>query len=339
MVEMVKQQTLRNSFLLEGIGLHTGVYAKIKFNPAPENHGYKIMRTDLPGTPIIDALAEHVMSTERGTVLNVDGIQVGTIEHAMAALYACEIDNCLIEVDAPEFPILDGSAILYLKSIKEVGTHIQNADRKYLDFPRKKFKVMDPQTGSSLQMIPSQDYGIQCDISFDSPLLKKQSAKLDSLQEFAKEIASARTFVFVREIQTLIQHNLIKGGDLDNAIVVYDSVIPQDEYDKIADLMGVERRDATKVGYIMNKPLLYTNEPARHKLLDVMGDLALVGGFIKGRIIANRPGHKINNQLARAIRKYYIETVEEKEKKRREKARAKKVAAAPAVSNFYWNCP
>ncbi len=339
MVDMVKQQTLRNSFLLEGIGLHTGIYAKIRFNPAPENHGYKIMRTDLPGTPIIDALAENVMSTERGTVLNVDGIQVGTIEHAMAALYACEIDNCLIEVDAPEFPILDGSAILYLKGIKEVGTHIQNAERRYLDFPRKKFKVADAQTGSSLQLVPSQDYSIQCEISFDSPLLKKQNAKLDSLQEFAREIASARTFVFVREIQTLIQHNLIKGGDLDNAIVVYDSVIPQGEYDQIADLMGVERRDASKVGYIMNKPLIYSNEPARHKLLDIMGDLALAGGFLKGRVIANRPGHKINNQLARAIRQYYIETVEEKEKKRREKSRAKKIAVAPVASNFYWNCP
>lgn len=339
MVEMVKQQTLRNSFLLEGIGLHTGVYTRIKFNPAPENHGYKIMRTDLPGTPIIDALAENVMSTERGTVLEVDGIQVGTIEHAMAALYACEIDNCLIEVDSAEFPILDGSAILYLKSIKEVGTKTQNAERKYLDFPKKKFKVADSATGSSLQLVPAHDYSIQCEISFDSSLLRKQSAKLDNLQEFAREIASSRTFVFVREIQYLIKQNLIKGGDLDNAIVVYDAVLSQDEYDKIADLMGVERRDAGKVGYIMNKPLLYSNEPARHKLLDVMGDLALVGGFLKGRVIANRPGHKINNQLARAIRKYYIETVEEKEKKRRDKARAKKVAAAPVACSFYWNCP
>lgn len=336
---MVRQQTLGNSFLLEGKGLHTGVYTQIKFNPAPENFGYKIMRVDLPGNPIIEALAENVVGTERGTVLEVDGVQVGTIEHAMAALYACEIDNCLIEIDSAEFPILDGSSILYLKGIKEVGIRHQNAERKYLDFPRKKFKVVDPDTGSFLQMIPSQDYSIKCDISFDSPLLRKQNAEMNGLQEFAREIASARTFVFVKDIQYLIEQNLIKGGDLDNAIVVYDSVIPQEEYDKIADLMGVERRDASKVGYIMNKPLLYSNEPARHKLLDIIGDLALAGGFIKGRIIANRPGHKINNQLARAIRNYYIEAIEEKEKKRRQKVRSKTVAAVPAASSFYWNCP
>ncbi|SHE35491.1 UDP-3-O-acyl-N-acetylglucosamine deacetylase [Dysgonomonas macrotermitis] len=329
MTTLIKQQTLKSSFSLEGKGLHSGVHTKITFSPAPENHGYKIMRTDLKDTPVIDALAENVIDTERCTVLGSNGVQVATVEHAMAALYACEIDNCLIEIDSPEFPILDGSAIQYIKQLKEVGTQIQDAERIYLDFPRKKFKISDPQTGASMQLIPSQDsYTIQCEISFNSPLLRKQSASLENLREFAREIASARTFVFVREIQYLLQNDLIKGGDLDNSIVIYDSVLSQEEYNKIADIVGVGYRDAGKLGYIMNRPLLFSNEPARHKLLDIMGDLALAGGFIKGRVVANRPGHKINNQLARAIREYYIESIKDKEMKKRDKKYA--MTASPA---------
>ena len=299
---MMNQRTLKSSFSLEGKGLHTGLNIRIKFNPAPEDHGYKIKRIDIPEHPIIEALAENVIDTNRGTVLSMDNIKVSTVEHALAALYACEIDNCLIEVDAPEFPILDGSSIAFVSKIKEVGVHIQNTERKYISFKRKRIKVVDKETGSSMLLLPDDTFSIQSHISFNSFLLKRQDAKLDALSEFTKDIAAARTFVFVSEIEPLLENNLAKGGDLDNAIVIYDKPISQNKLDQLADLMGVRRKDANKLGYIMNKPLLYPNEPARHKLLDIVGDIALVGHFIKGKVIANCPGHKINNLFARAIR-------------------------------------
>lgn len=299
---MTKQRTLKNRFSLEGKGLHTGLNVRITFNPAPEHHGYKIKRIDVPGQPIIDALAENVSATQRGTVLSANGVEVSTVEHALAALYACEIDNCLIEVNAPEFPIMDGSAIQFVSKIKEIGVDIQNADRKYIMIKRRKIKVVDKISGASMLLIPDETFSIQSQISFNSNLLRHQEANLADMKDFTKDIAPARTFVFVREIEPLLQENLVKGGDLDNAIVIYDKPIDQKSFDILADTMGVKRKDATKLGYIMNKPLIYPNEPARHKLLDIIGDLALVGGFIKGKIIANSPGHKINNMFARAIR-------------------------------------
>lgn len=306
---MDKQRTLNNSFSLFGKGLHTGLNVNITFHPAPENHGYKIKRTDVSGQPIINALAENVIETQRGTVLASYGIQVSTVEHALAALYACGIDNCLIEVDAPEFPILDGSSILYVSKIKEVGITEQSAARRYISFKRKKIKVTDKATGSSLILLPDDSFSIESQIAFDSLLLRRQEAKLDDLNDFTKEIAASRTFVFVREIENLLQNNLVKGGDLDNAIIIYDRPLSQDNFDKLAQTMGVKRKDAKQLGYIMNKPLLYPNEPARHKLLDIIGDIALVGYFIKGKIIANCPGHKINNLFARAIRENIKEPI------------------------------
>lgn len=305
----MNQKTLSKSFSLQGKGLHTGLDIHITFHPAPENHGYKIRRTDVSGTPIINAVAENVVATQRGTVLAEYGVQVSTVEHALAALYACDIDNCLIDVDAPEFPILDGSAILFVSKIKEVGTRQQNAVRRYISFKRKRVKVVDKATGSSLLLLPDDDFSIQSRIAFDSTLLKQQEASLENLSDFPKEIAASRTFVFVREIEHLLYNDLIKGGDLDNAIVIYDKPIAQDDYNRLADKLNVKRKDASKLGYIMNKPLLYPNEPARHKLLDIIGDIALVGYFIKGRIIANCPGHQINNLFARAIREQIKEPV------------------------------
>ena len=299
---MVYQRTLKSSFTLEGKGLHTGLNVKITFNPAPENHGYKIRRTDAPGQPIIDALAENVAATQRGTVLSAHGVQVSTVEHALAALYACEIDNCLIDVDAPEVPIMDGSSIMFVSKIKEVGTQQQNAERKYIMFKRKRVKVVDKTTGSSMLLMPDESFSIQSHITFNSTLLRQQDAQMNDLSEFTRDFAPARTFVFVREVMPLLENNLVKGGDLDNAIVIYDKPIAQNDFDHLADVMGVKKKDASKLGYIMNKPLLYPNEPARHKLLDIIGDIALVGYFIKGKIIANCPGHGINNQFARAIR-------------------------------------
>lgn len=299
---MSKQHTLKGSFTLQGKGLHTGLPITITFNPAPDNHGYKIKRVDLEGQPIIDAVAENVGNTQRGTVLIKDNVQVSTIEHAMAALYALKIDNCLIEVNAPEFPILDGSSIQYVQGIFGVGTEEQTEERDYF-VVRSKMEVVDEETGSKLTLLPDDRFCINSFIEFESKYIPNQSATLENLADFPKEIANARTFVFVREIQKLLEAGLIKGGDLDNAIVIYERQISQQDLDSLADLLGVPYKDATELGYLNNKQIIYPNEPARHKLLDIIGDMALIGKPIRGRIIATRPGHKINNKLARLVRK------------------------------------
>lgn len=299
---MQKQKTLAASFSLQGKGLHTGLDIHITFHPAPENHGYKIKRVDLEGQPVIDALAENVACTQRGTVLSKNGVQVGTIEHAMAALYAFGIDNCLIEVNAPEFPILDGSARFFTEEIQKVGITEQNVPKDYY-IVKHKIEVKDEETGSSLIILPDDNFSVNVLISFDSPVLSNQFATLNDVSEFPTQLAASRTFVFVREVEMLLQNNLIKGGDLDNAIVIYDQKIPQESLDKLADMLQIPHKNVQDLGYINNKPLVFDNEPARHKLIDVMGDLALIGKPIRGRIIATRPGHKINNQLARMIRK------------------------------------
>lgn len=299
---MELQHTLGDCFTLQGKGLHTGLQVTIKFCPAPPNHGYKIKRTDLPDQPIIDVLAENVGNTQRGTVLIKNNVHISTIEHAMAALYALQIDNCLIEVDAPEFPILDGSSIEYVKKIKEVGTLEQDQEREYY-VVRRKIEVVDPKTGSKLVLLPDDKFCINSFIEFESNYIPNQSASLDNLEEFETEIAKARTFVFVRDIQLLLKAGLIKGGDLDNAVVIYEQQTSQEELNDLADLLGVERKDATELGYLNNTSILYPNEPARHKLLDIIGDLALIGKPIKGRLIGHKPGHKINNELARVIRR------------------------------------
>lgn len=299
---MQKQKTLAASFSLKGKGLHTGLDIEITFNPAPENHGYKIKRTDLEEQPVIDALAENVVATQRGTVLKKNNVQVSTIEHAMAALYAFEIDNCLIEVNAPEFPILDGSARYFAEAIQKVGSVEQNAPRDYY-IVKHKIEVKDEESGASLIILPDEKFTVNVLVSFDSPVLNNQFASMNDLSEFPSELAASRTFVFVREIEMLLNNNLIKGGDLDNAIVIYDQKLPQESLDKLADMMNVPHLNLKELGYINHEPLVFDNEPARHKLLDVIGDVALIGKPIRGRIIATRPGHKINNQFARMIRK------------------------------------
>ncbi|MCD7973730.1 MAG: bifunctional UDP-3-O-[3-hydroxymyristoyl] N-acetylglucosamine deacetylase/3-hydroxyacyl-ACP dehydratase [Candidatus Azobacteroides sp.] len=299
---MTKQKTLKESFSLSGKGLHTGLNIKVTFHPAPENHGYKIKRIDLQNAPVVDAVAENVKSTQRGTVVAKNDVQISTIEHAMAALYAAEIDNCLIEVDAPEFPILDGSAVFYSEAIRKVGTEEQNASKDYFII-KEKIEVKDEATGASLIILPDDKFNLNVLISFDSCILPNQYATLEDLSDFEQEIASSRTFVFVKEIEGLMKANLIKGGDLDNAIVIYDEKIPQEELNRITELAGISPLSIDKLGYLNNKPLVYPNEPARHKLLDIIGDMALIGKPLKGRIIATRPGHKINNQFARLVRK------------------------------------
>ena len=299
---MQKQKTLASGFSLSGKGLHTGLNINITFKPASENHGYKIKRIDLEGQPVIDALAENVINTQRGTVLAKKDVQVSTVEHALASLYALEIDNCLIEVDAPEFPILDGSAYYYSEAILKAGIVEQDALKDYY-IVRHKIEIKDEESGSSLIVLPDDKFSMNVLISFDSPVLSNQFASMTDISEFPSELAASRTFVFIHEIEMLLQNNLIKGGDLDNAIVIYDKEMSQKELNRLADALGLPHQNVKEFGYINDKPLVYVNEPARHKLIDVIGDLALIGKPIRGHVIATRPGHKINNQLARKIRK------------------------------------
>lgn len=298
----MKQCTLNESFKVHGKGLHTGLMIDAEFCPAPEGHGYKIQRTDLEGEPVIDAVAENVIATQRGTVVAKGDIKISTIEHALAALYAAGIDNCLIKVNAPEIPILDGSAKEYCEKIAEVGLKEQAMEKDYY-IVRQKIEVRDEATGASLVVLPDDDFSIDTMIDFDSPVLNNQYATLDNLADFPKEIAASRTFVFVREVEPLVKNNLIKGGDLDNAIVIYDSPMGQDELDRLADLMGVPHKNVNEFGYINNIPLTCDNEPARHKLLDVLGDIALIGRPLKGKILATRPGHSLNTTFSKKIRK------------------------------------
>lgn len=301
-MEHQKQTTLRGSFSLCGKGLHTGLSLTVTFNPAPENYGYKIQRIDLPEEPIIDAIAERVIETTRGTVLGKGDIRVSTIEHAMAALYALGVDNCLIQVNGPEFPILDGSSAPYVDKIQQVGIEEQTVPKDYYII-RKKIELRDNSTGSCITVLPDDDFSLTTMCSFESKFINSQFATLDNISDFAKEIAPARTFVFVRDIIPLLDLNLIKGGDLDNAIVIYEREISQEQLDKLSDILNMPRMDATKIGYIQHRPLMWENECTRHKLLDIVGDLALIGKPIKGRVIATRPGHTINNKFARLMRK------------------------------------
>ncbi len=299
---MNKQKTLNGSFSLYGKGLHTGLHLTVTFNPAPENYGYKIQRIDLPGEPIIDAIAEHVTETTRGTVLTKGEARVSTVEHAMAALFALGIDNCLMQVNGPGFPILDGSAIHYVENIERVGIKEQNAEKDVFVI-KSKIEIKDERTGNSIIILPDEKFSLNVLVHYDSDILFNQYATLEDMEDFKDEIASSRTFVFVRELEALLNLGLIKGGDLDNAIVIYEREMPQDKYDQLTDILGVPRMDAKKLGYLNHKPLVWNNEPARHKLLDIIGDLALIGKPLQGRIIATCPGHTINNKFARAMRK------------------------------------
>src|SRR5574344_943248 len=297
-----KQTTLKGSFSLFGKGLHTGLNLTVTFHPAPENSGYKIQRIDLENQPVIEAIAEKVTETTRGTVLGQGDVKVSTIEHGMAALYAMGIDNCLIQVNGPEFPILDGSAELYVQKIQEIGIQEQNAPKDFYII-RHKIEVKDEETGRCITILPDEDCSITAMCSFKSKFINSQFATLDNIHNFPTEIAPARTFVFVRDIVPLLEANLIKGGDLDNAIVIYEREVSQEKLDQLANVLKVPHLEATKVGYIQQKPLMCETECTRHKLVDIIGDMALIGKPIKGRILATRPGHTVNNKFARLMRK------------------------------------
>lgn len=298
---MSKQTTLKSSFTLSGKGLHTGLQITLTVNPAPENTGYVIKRVDLPNVPEIPALAEYVSETTRGTVLKLGEVQVSTVEHALAALYALGIDNCILEVNAPEFPILDGSSKFYVEQIEKVGIEEQSKDKDYF-VVTKKIVYETPDKSSSIMLLPDETFSVQTLIGYDSPVLGNQFAVLENMADFKTEVAPARTFVFVRELEPLLKMNLIKGGDLTNAIVIYDRPTAKSELQRLSELMNQPCPEVDSLGY-MNTELVFNNEPARHKLLDVIGDLALIGKPIKGKVIAMHPGHSVNTALAKLMRK------------------------------------
>ena len=298
-----KQRTIGKSVSLSGPGLHTGVNVTLTLNPAGEDFGFRFRRTDLEGQPEVRALVDHVVYTQRGTVLQEGEAKISTIEHCLAALRGMGIDNCLIDVTGPEAPILDGSSSFFVEAIKEAGIVEQKANREYFDV-REKMIVEDPETGSYIIALPEKQFSAQVMISFDkSLLLANQFATLESMEDFDSEISPCRTFVFLHEIEPLLKNNLIKGGDLDNAIIIIDRPIDQPELDRLATLFNKPRVEVKPTGILNNLELHFNNEPARHKLLDVIGDLVLAGAPIRGRIIASKPGHKINAEFTRMVRK------------------------------------
>jgi len=299
---VVKQKTLENSFKIEGKGLHTGVNVTMNFLPAPENHGFKFKRVDLEHQPIIDADVDLVIDTSRGTLLEKDGARIGTIEHALAALVGMDLDNVLIEVNNEEAPIIDGSSKYFVEAIEKAGVAEQEAERDYFEISEK-IEMFDEKSGSHIIALPDNDYSLNVMISFPSAVLNNQYATLESIKDFKTEIAGCRTFVFLREIEFLLSHNLIKGGDLNNAIVIIDKEVSQDELDRLADLTNHPRVEVKPQGILNNLDLHFDNECARHKLLDVVGDLALLGKRIKGRIIASKPGHGPNTMFAATLKK------------------------------------
>lgn len=301
----VKQNTLKNEFSLKGKGLHTGKEVCVTFKPAEENTGCNIVRTDIDGKPLIPARAEYVKFVDRSSCLEKDGVKIYTLEHAMAALYGCGIDNCLIEMDGEEFPILDGSAKFYVEAIGKVGSLEQQEDRNYF-VVKEPMEYFCEETNTKITLLPDEDYNINLVVAYDSPYLPMQYATFSAATtDFAKEIAPCRTFVFLREVEMLLANNLIKGGDLENAIVIVDREVSQQETDRLAKQFGYDHIEV-KQGVLNNLTLHFDNEPARHKLLDVIGDLALCGRFIKGRIIAERPGHKANTAMAMKIAKAIV---------------------------------
>ena len=306
---VVKQKTLAKSFKIEGKGLHTGVMVTMEFLPAPVNHGFKFKRVDLEGQPVIDADVDLVIDTSRGTLLEKDGARIGTIEHALAALVGMDLDNVLIEVNNEEAPIIDGSSKYFVEAIEKAGVLEQDAERDFFEITEK-IEMWDEKSGSHIIALPDNEYSLNVMISFPSAVLNNQYATLESIHDFRKEIAECRTFVFVREIEFLLSHNLIKGGDLNNAIVIIDRDISQEELDRLADLTNHPRVEVKPQGILNNLDLHFENECARHKLLDVIGDLALMGKRIKGRIIATKPGHGPNTLFAKELKKQWKKTID-----------------------------
>jgi UDP-3-O-[3-hydroxymyristoyl] N-acetylglucosamine deacetylase/3-hydroxyacyl-[acyl-carrier-protein] dehydratase len=299
-----KQRTLKSAVHLQGVGLHTGEKVNLEICPAPDNHGYKFQRIDLDGQPIIKADCDLVVATDRGTTLEYKGARVYTTEHILAALYGCQVDNALIKLDGPEVPIMDGSSLLFVKAFEEAGYEDQNAERDYFELTEN-IPWEDIDKGIEFLAVPDSNYRITVMVDYKSPVLGTQHASMYNISEFNNEIAASRTFVFLRELEFLATNNLIKGGDLDNAIVLVDRMdVSQEELNRLAKLLGKEDLEISidGIGVLNSTKLQYENEPARHKLLDIVGDLALIGKPIKAHILGARPGHSGNVRFAKVLK-------------------------------------
>lgn len=298
----IKQRTIKAPVSVSGSGLHTGEKVIMTFNPAPENHGYKFRRIDVEGKPIIDADVDNVTDTSRGTTISQNGASVSTIEHVLAALVGLEIDNVLIDMDGPETPIMDGSSIQFVEAIRSAGFLEQEADREYYHIPYN-IHYSEPDRKVEMVAMPlDDDYRFTCMVDYNSQVLGSQHASISSITEFVDDIASCRTFCFLHELEMLLKHDLIKGGDLNNAIVVVDKEVDQEELDHLAKLFNRKDISVAPQGILNNIELRHQNEPARHKLLDMIGDLALVGVPLRGHIMAARPGHAANVAFAKKIK-------------------------------------
>jgi UDP-3-O-[3-hydroxymyristoyl] N-acetylglucosamine deacetylase/3-hydroxyacyl-[acyl-carrier-protein] dehydratase len=301
-----KQQTIKAPVTVSGIGLHTGVVSNMTFKPAPVNHGYKFQRIDLPGQPVVAADADNVVDLSRGTTLEQNGARVNTVEHTLAALVGLQLDNVLIELDGPEPPIMDGSSIEFVKALLSVGLEEQNALRNYFEITSG-ITYKDESRGVEIVALPLDDYRLTAMVDYNSPVLGSQHASITNLDQFEEEIAPCRTFVFLHELEALYKQNLIKGGDLDNAIVIVDRVVKDEELSHLSELLKKPKVEVKAEGVLNNTELRFKNEPARHKLLDLMGDLALIGRPIKGQILAARPGHAANIAFAKKVKKMIYE--------------------------------
>ncbi len=302
----MKQKTLRGQVSVSGIGLHTGKEVNLTFQPAPPNHGYKFQRIDLEGKPVIAADVTRVVNTHRGTTLQMGEAQISTVEHVLSALSGMEIDNVLIQVDGPEVPILDGSAKPYVDAFQATGLEEQDAEREYFVI-KEAITYRDEETGTEIMGLPAKKFEVTTLIDFNSPVLGQQYAALENIKDYPEEIALNRTFVFLRELEALFDAGLIQGGDLNNAIVIVDRVMNDDEIQELAHKMGRPAVKVEKEGVLNTVDLHFQNEPARHKLLDVVGDVALLGAPIRGRIVATKPGHQANVEFTKILRKHYLE--------------------------------
>lgn len=299
---MVKQKTILNEISLTGVGLHTGKEVKMTFKPAPVNNGYTFVRVDLEGSPIIEADANYVVNTQRGTNLEKLGVKIQTSEHVLAAFVGCDVDNVIIELNESEPPIMDGSSKYFVEAIEKAGVIEQDAARNYY-VVKEIISFTDEATGSEIMLMPSDEYQVTTMVDFGTKVLGTQNATMKNISEFKTEIADSRTFSFLHELETLLDNGLIKGGDLNNAIVYVDKEISQKTFENLKVAFGKDSISVKPNGILDNLTLHYPNEAARHKLLDVIGDLALVGMRIKGKVIANKPGHFVNTQFAKKLSK------------------------------------
>ncbi|HHH49813.1 MAG TPA: bifunctional UDP-3-O-[3-hydroxymyristoyl] N-acetylglucosamine deacetylase/3-hydroxyacyl-ACP dehydratase, partial [Saprospiraceae bacterium] len=300
----MKQHTIKKEVTVKGVGLHTGKAVTMTFKPAPVNHGYKFQRIDLENKAIISADANKVITTNRGTTLQSNGAELNTVEHVLSALVGLEIDNVLIEIDGPEVPILDGSAEIFINILEEAELVAQDAEREYFEITEP-IAYKDETTGAELYALPAEHFQVTTMIDFNSDILGQQYASLENISAFKKEIAGCRTFVFLHELDALLNQGLIKGGDLDNAIVIVDKLLSKKELSSLAKRLNKKNVKVEKEGILNTTDLKFRNEPARHKLLDVIGDLALVGKPIKGKIVATKPGHTANVAFAKILKKAY----------------------------------